>query len=77
MDALGERRAPDQMSRVLGLIGVVHLKADDLAAPEVEDDQFRLLEPQIPPAKPGGRLRSTDVRHLLDGLFYLVRTGCQ
>lgn len=41
------------------------------------DDQFRLLEPLIPPAKPGGRPRSTDMRHLLDGLFYLVRTGCQ
>src|SRR5215218_9702123 len=41
------------------------------------DDQFRLLEPLIPPAKSGGRPRSTDVRNLLDGLFYLVRTGCQ
>ena len=41
------------------------------------DDQFRLLEPLIPPAKPGGRPRTTDLRNLLDGLFYLVRTGCQ
>ena len=41
------------------------------------DDQFRLLEPLIPPAKPGGRPRSPDMRNLLDGLFYLVRTGCQ
>src|SRR3954470_11476975 len=41
------------------------------------DDQFRLLEPLLPPAKPGGRPRSTDLRNLLDGLFYLVRTGCQ
>src|SRR5689334_21381550 len=41
------------------------------------DDQFRLLERLIPPAKPGGRPRTTDMRRLLDGLFYLVRTGCQ
>jgi len=41
------------------------------------DDQFRLVEPFIPPAKAGGRPRITDVRRLLDGLFYLVRTGCQ
>src|ERR1044072_3080750 len=41
------------------------------------DDQFSLLEPLIPPAKPGGRPRTTDVRKLLDGLFYLVRTGRQ
>src|SRR5918998_1219951 len=32
VDALGQRRAPDQMSRVLGLVGLVHLVADDLAA---------------------------------------------
>jgi putative transposase len=30
-----------------------------------------------PPAKPGGRPRTTDMRRRLDGLFYLVRTGCQ
>src|SRR4051794_25858746 len=36
------------------------------------DDQFRLLEPLIPPAKLGGRPRSTDIRNLLDGIFYLV-----
>src|SRR3954470_21308184 len=36
-----------------------------------------LLVPLIPPAKPGGRPRTTDMRRMLDGLFYLVRTGCQ
>ena len=40
-------------------------------------EQFRLLEPLIPPAKPGGPPRTTDMRRLLDGLFYVVRTGCQ
>ena len=40
-------------------------------------DQYRLLEPFIPPAKPGGRPRTTDMRRLLDGLFFVVRTGCQ
>ncbi len=43
----------------------------------LSDDQYRLLEPLIPAAKPGGRSRTTDLRRLLDGLFYLVRTGCQ
>ena len=43
----------------------------------LSDDQFRLLEPLIPPAKPGGRPRTTGMRRLLDGLFYVVRTGCQ
>ena len=43
----------------------------------LSDDQYRLIEPFIPPAKPGGRPRTTDMRRLLDGLFYVVRTGCQ
>ena len=47
------------------------------AGQALTDDQFRLLEPLIPPAKPGGRPRTTDTRNLLDGLFYLVRTGCR
>ncbi len=43
----------------------------------LSDDQHRLLEPLIPPAKAGGRPRATDMRRLLDSLFYLLRTGCQ
>ena len=43
----------------------------------LSDDQYRLLEPLIPSAKPGGRPRTTDTRCMLDGLFYVVRTGCQ
>src|SRR4051812_24686336 len=43
----------------------------------LSDEQYALLAPLIPPAKPGGRPRTTDMRRLLDGLFYLVRTGCQ
>ena len=54
-----------------GLVG------DFGAGQALSDDQYRLLGPFIPPAKPGGRPRTTDMRRLLDGLFYLVRTGCQ
>lgn len=43
----------------------------------LSDDQYRVLEPLIPAAKPGGRPRTTDTRRMLDGLFYVVRTGCQ
>ena len=47
------------------------------AGQALSDDQFHILAPLIPPPKPGGRPRTTDMRRLLDGLFYLVRTGCQ
>src|SRR5690242_3677552 len=41
------------------------------------DEQCALLVPLIPPAEPGGRPRTTDVRRMSDGLFCLVRTGRQ
>src|SRR4051794_41110759 len=40
-------------------------------------EQYAPLLPMIPPPQPGGRPRTPDMRRLLDGLFYLVRTGCQ
>jgi putative transposase len=53
------------------------LVGDFGAGQALSDEQYGLVEPLIPPAKPGGRPRTTDLRRLLDGLFYLLRTGCQ
>ena len=53
------------------------LVGDYGAGQALSDEQYALLVPLIPPAKPGGRPRTTDMRRLLDGLFYVVRTGCQ
>jgi putative transposase len=53
------------------------LVGDSGAGQALSDEQYALLAPMIPPAKPGGRPRTTDMRGLLDGLFYLVRTGRQ
>ena len=53
------------------------LVGDFGAGQALSDEQYRLVEPLVPPAKPGGRPRSTDMRRVLDGLFDLVRTGCQ
>src|SRR3954464_15707038 len=41
----------------------------------LSDDQYRLIEPFIPPPKRGGRPRTTDMRLMLDGLSYVVPTG--
>jgi len=43
---------------------------------DLTDAQWRLIEKRIPPAKPGGRHRSVDVREVMNGILYLVRTGC-
>ncbi len=47
------------------------------AGQALTDDQWRLLQSLILPAKPGGRPRATDMRRMLDSLFYVLRTGCQ
>ncbi len=43
---------------------------------DLTDAQWKRIEPLIPPAKPGGRPRSTDMREVLDAIFYITRTGC-
>jgi putative transposase len=42
---------------------------------DLTDDEWRVLEPLIPPAKPGGRPRSVDVREIVNGIRYLLRSG--
>ena len=53
------------------------LAGDYGAGQALTDDQWRLLQPMIPAARPGGRPRTTDMRRFLDSLFYVLRTGCQ
>jgi putative transposase len=43
---------------------------------DLTDAQWAVLEPLVPPARPGGRPRKTDVRQVLNALFYLTREGC-
>ena len=44
---------------------------------DLTDDEWALVEPLIPPAKRGGRRRSVDVREVVNGLMYVLSTGCQ
>jgi putative transposase len=44
---------------------------------DVTDAQWALIEPHIPAAPPGGRPRKTDMRDIVDAIFYILRTGCQ
>ena len=44
---------------------------------DLTDDEWDLIGPMIPPEKRGGRHRTTSVRALLDGIFYVLSTGCQ
>jgi transposase len=44
---------------------------------DLSETEWRLVEPLIPPAKRGGRKRSVNVREVLNGIFYVLSTGCQ
>jgi putative transposase len=44
---------------------------------DLTDEQWAVLQPLIPPAKPGGRPRAVDMREIINTLLYLNRTGCQ
>ncbi len=44
---------------------------------DLSDPEWALIEPFIPPAKRGGRKREVDVREVLNGILYVLGTGCQ
>jgi len=46
-----------------------------LYASDLSDAEWTLLEPLIPPAKVGGRPRSVNMRQILNGIFYILRSG--
>ena len=46
-------------------------------ASDLTDAQWSLIAPMLPPAKPGGRPQSVDLREVINAILYLVRTGCQ
>jgi putative transposase len=43
---------------------------------DLSDAEWANLAPLIPPAKPGGRPRKWPMRTILDGIFYVLRSGC-
>ena len=43
---------------------------------DLTNQEGALLAPLIPVSKPGGRPRSVAIRLILNGIFYVLRTGC-
>lgn len=44
---------------------------------DLTDDEWGIIGPMIPPAKRGGNKRTVDEREVVNGLMYLLSTGCQ
>ena len=44
---------------------------------DLTDEEWSHVAPLIPPAKRGGAKRTVDVREVVNGLMYILGTGCQ
>jgi transposase len=44
---------------------------------DLSDPEWALIAPLIPPAKRGGRRREVDLREVVNGILYVLGTGCQ
>ena len=42
---------------------------------DMTEEEWRVLQPLIPPAKAGGRPRGVDMRAVINGIFYVLRSG--
>lgn len=41
------------------------------------DPEWAHIKPLIPPGKPGGNKQTVDMRQVVNGLMYILSTGCQ
>jgi transposase len=44
---------------------------------DLTDAEWALVAPLLPPAKRGGRRRTVDLREVVNGIMYVLGTGCQ
>jgi len=44
---------------------------------DLTDEEWARVAPLIPPPKPGGNKRTRDMREVVNGLMYVLSTGCQ
>lgn len=51
---------------------------DSLRYPsDLTDAEWAEIEPLVPPARPGGNKRTIILRDIVDGIMYVLGTGCQ
>jgi transposase len=44
---------------------------------DLTDEEWGEIEPLIPPAKRGGNKRTVNIREVVNGLMYILGSGCQ
>lgn len=43
---------------------------------DLTDAEWELLEPLVPPPKVGGNSRHVNIREIVNGILYVLRSGC-
>lgn len=43
---------------------------------DLKDTEWRMISRLLPACKPGGRPRATDLRAVVNAIFYILRSGC-
>lgn len=56
--------------------GELMLKAEQVYPSDLTDQQWDCIKKLIPKARAGGRPRTTEVRAVMNAIFYINRTGC-
>ena len=51
-------------------------RSDERYPSDLTDGEWAHLAPLVPPAKPGGRPRDTNMREAMNAILYILRTGC-
>lgn len=54
-----------------------HSRSGQRYPSDLSDVEWAVIEPLIPPGRRGSRRRSVDLRAVLDGVLYVLETGCQ
>ena len=55
---------------------LTYKRSDERYPSDLTDGEWAYLAPLIPPAKPGGRPRETNMREAMNAILYILRTGC-
>src|SRR5271167_4533733 len=55
----------------------ITINTDKLYDTDLTDAAWALIGPMLPAARRGGRPRTTNIRAVLNAIFFLLRTGCQ
>ena len=44
---------------------------------DLTDEEWAEIAPELPPARPGGNKRTVNLREVVNGVMYILGTGCQ